>query len=59
MKRKNFIQLLLNAETDALDTSGDGLIDYKSANIDKKLTMNVRKKLKIKEELNDLKKFKI
>ena len=42
MARKNFIQLLLNAETDDLDTNEDAYIDFKSVNLCKTLTMNVR-----------------
>ena len=42
MARKNFIQLLLNAETNDVEKNEDAYIDYKSVNLSKTLTMDVR-----------------
>ncbi len=40
-KRKNFIQLLLEAETNQSDMNEDGFSDFTKTNLSKKLTIDV------------------
>ncbi len=41
-KKKNFIQLLLEAETSDFDMSEDGFIDYSNKNLIKNLSLDVK-----------------
>ena len=40
-RKKNFIQLLIDAESSKVETNDDGLNDFTHLNLNKKLTMDV------------------
>ena len=41
IKKKNFIQLMLEAETNNIDMNEDGFVHYADKSLNKRLTLNV------------------